>query len=999
MSDRPSSLRYKAFVKSFFCAAILALSLLTNQKASCAKEEAAESVESGENSEHVALIIKEYNDAAARLHQSGRTIGAGYKHPVLPVKQEALSKQGAKFKKEADRILAETPEAEWANLVPRQSPRSSIGSPEPGFERTGAVHWKWDFHHPDQITNEQTKVTFPNDRYPTKQIAVEVLSGKTVQVPYCTSADGKGKFFIDAQINHEKREFLCQQLAVLADAYTATGNEKYARPIAIALLEWANVNPDYYLSTGQNNPAPSSPKEVKASKNIFMQRASDHNGFAHEIMGASVVAFDRIYDSQALKDFSREKGFDVREKISRDLFMNMADYFVDFIPLDHLLLTNLGGAYDACVRIGVILKNYKIIDWASAYLSGTLMQRYTRDFHTPESPQYSGMIAATNRNLALALDYFFKLYDPETPAQQKSKDLVAKQIRMLDRDCLGSASLPFPNMDSAPYGDTHLHPGNPRSQTTSGLMPAWGLAALGSGSNEQQSQVDIGFIDYANHIHFDLLSLAMYAFGHELMSDLRYHREAGRHFSSSTVSHNTVIVNRQNQNQVNGQLISSKLEWGNVGHLFLGGNVNYFEPGLAGISAIEVSCPWAYPTITSRYQRTLIYNSVDPAHPYLVDVFRVVGGSTHDYALYGSTQFDQKYTTSLPLEKMQGPYPMLAEGEKWQEPKVMGSAFPLYGVFREMSTAKPHGNPWSAAFLDAASGTYGYRVVIPNDLNDPGSSKTVFLGNSPCPSMRMVNGKLVKAKGLSDWWRPVLLVRREGENGLESTFAGVIEPLHGAPSVVSVKQVPLKTPNAEHLALVVTLSDGREDTYFVNLTLPGPDGTATGPELATADGSASLQGKVGVVSRSKGGGEKLWMIDGERLTSGKHALTQGPARYSGSICEAIRTETGGKGNALITDVDLPVGTVLRGKWLALTFGTCNVIPAEDGTYPAGIKTQEGLRSLYLIDRVEKKDGKTSIYMVDDHGLSIAGGQTVEQLCPSRIFNGAPHFEIMLSKTL
>ena len=110
-------------------------------------------------------------------------------------------------------------------------------------------------------------------------------------------------------------------------------------------------------------------------------------------------------------------------------------------------------------------------------------------------------------------------------------------------------------------------------------------------------------------------------------------------------------------------------------------------------------------------------------------------------------------------------------------------------------------------------------------------------------------------------------------------------------------------------------------------------------------------------------------------------------------------ETGGKGNALISDADLPAGTALRGKWLALTFGTCNVIPAEDGTYPAGIKTQEGLRSLYLIDHVEKKDGKTTIYMVDDHGLSIAGGQTVELLCPSRIFSGTPRFEIMLSKVL
>ena len=990
-----SAAHYWATPTHFLCAGIVAIGLLIARQAVGAPEEAPEAPEGGGESEQVApRIIKQYNDSAARLRQAKRTAGGGYQHPVLPVNFDALSKRSARLKKEADRIVAETTEKQWIGLVPRQSPRSSSGSPEPGFERSGGVRWKWDFRHPDQIINEETKVTFPNDRYPTKQISVEVLSGKTVQIPYCVSVDGKRKYFIDSQINHEKRAFLCQLLAVLADAYTATGNEKYARRIAIALLEWASVNPDYYLSAGQNNPAPSSPTEVKASKNIFMQRAGDHNGFAAEILLPSVVAFDRIYDSQALKDLSREKGFDAREKISRDLFLNMTNYFVDFVPLDHLLVTNLGGAYDACVRIGVILKNYKIIDWASAYLSGTLSQRYMRDFHTPESPQYSGMIARTNRNLALALDYFFRLYDPETPPQQKSKDLVARQIRLLDRDCLGSASLPFPNMDSAPYGDTHLHAGNPRSQTTSGLMPAWGLAALGSGTNDQQAQVDIGFIDYANHIHFDLLSLAMYAFGHELMSDLRYHREAGRGFSGSTVSHNTVIVNRQNQNQVDGKVVSARLAWGNVGHLFIGGNINYFEPGLSGISAIEVSCPWAYPTITNRYQRTLIYNSVDQAHPYLVDVFRVVGGATHDYALYGSTQFDQKYTTSLPIEKMPGQYPMLVEGEKWREPKLMMDSFPLYGVFRDMFTAKPNGASWNASFLDAATGTYGYRVVMPDDKS---ASKTVFLGNSPCPSMRMVNGKRVKAKGLSDWWRPVLLVRHEGASGLESTFAGVIEPLHGAPTVVSVKQVPLKTANPEHIAVVVTLADGREDTYLVNMTLPGPDGTTSGPDLVTAAGHYMLKGKLGVVSRSAGR-EKFWLIASERLASGKQVQAMERSRYSGMVRDAIRTETGGKGNALITDADLPEGTALRGRWLALTFGTCNVVPSEDGTYPGGIKTQEGLRSLYLIDRVEKKAGKSYIHMVDDHALSIANGQTVEQLCPSRIFSGFPAFEVLLSQT-
>ena len=42
----------------------------------------------------------------------------------------------------------------------------------------------------------------------------------------------------------------------------------------------------------------------------------------------------------------------------------------------------------------------------------------------------------------------------------------------------------------------------------------------------------------------------------------------------------------------------------------------------------------------SRYQRILMLNTVDLTRPYVVDVFRVTGGTTHDYLLHGAIAAD-----------------------------------------------------------------------------------------------------------------------------------------------------------------------------------------------------------------------------------------------------------------------------------------------------------------------------------------------------------------------
>ena len=58
-----------------------------------------------------------------------------------------------------------------------------------------------------------------------------------------------------------------------------------------------------------------------------------------------------------------------------------------------------------------------------------------------------------------------------------------------------------------------------------------------------------------------------------------------------------------------------------------------------------------------------------------------------------------------------------------------------------------------------------------------------------------------------------------------------------------------------------------------------------------------------------------------------------------------------------------------------------------------IPTQDGISELYQISHVERKDGKTYIYLADDPALKLENGKTVELMRPMRTFDGAPRFTV------
>ena len=77
-----------------------------------------------------------------------------------------------------------------------------------------------------------------------------------------------------------------------------------------------------------------------------------------------------------------------------------------------------------------------------------------------------------------------------------------------------------------------------------------------------------------NHAHQDALTFQIYAYGHSLIDDFPYHKSRLRRYAEMTLAHQTVVIDRQNQNRANTD-----------------GDVDFYAPLMDGLSAIRVTPP------------------------------------------------------------------------------------------------------------------------------------------------------------------------------------------------------------------------------------------------------------------------------------------------------------------------------------------------------------------------------------------------------------------------
>ncbi|HEY2082648.1 MAG TPA: hypothetical protein VGI88_07660, partial [Verrucomicrobiae bacterium] len=281
------------------------------------------------------------------------------------------------------------------NFIPHSPPRNNSYGFVPAVV-SGDTGWSWSSSTPNQITSTPSGIIFPNTNtaaYPVRTQAVSVflttatnnLTRSVNAIYYNKAGSTTSKSLVFNLIDYNKLNQLRSDVDKLAPAYINSGstpqtrNDNYSRRIAIALLDWARWHPSYYL-TAINSASyiDVTPNYLASTGGFGPQRASDHNGLAHEWATDELLAFDAIYDSVVLTNMNAEMGYDVRQYICDNLFFDEGDFLVNHIPVSIAIQSNLSGPYAVLPEVARVLNRPDYIIWMDAYLDATVRQKIRR---------------------------------------------------------------------------------------------------------------------------------------------------------------------------------------------------------------------------------------------------------------------------------------------------------------------------------------------------------------------------------------------------------------------------------------------------------------------------------------------------------------------------------------------------------------------------------------------------------------------------------------------
>ncbi len=301
----------------------------------------------------------------------------------------------------------------------------------------------------------------------------------------------------------------------------------------------------------------------------------------------------------------------------------------------------------------------------------------------------------------------------------------------------------------------------------------WHLAILRSGHGGNARAAWLDYDSGGGHSHADGMNLGLFAKGLDLMPDFGYPpvqfggwgSPRARWYTMSA-AHNTVVVDGEN-------------------HANAAGRTTLWADGKR-FHAIRASAPALIGG--EQFERTVAQVDVSERDFYLVDVFRVAGGT--DHAKFVHSHFGRITPHGLSLQPADD-----------------------YGHGTQMRSFRHDPGPapgWSVDWaIDDRHGLLppGRDVHLRyTDLTEGAEASTA--------EGWVVAGIYDSSKEL---WIPRLMVRRKAETApLRSTFVAVIEPYEGASRIASIRRLPLQGPGPSagpdnHVAVEITLADGRRD--------------------------------------------------------------------------------------------------------------------------------------------------------------------------------------------
>lgn len=871
----------------------------------------------------------------ATVPAPGAGQAVGLKHPVL--KHNLDPGRAAEYEAAVARVMAMS-EAELVAFVPDRPfcrfcycPNCHAGYPSDTFT--------WSVDRPDELKCRACGMTYPNTQFPDDQTMTgHNLQGESFSYAFQVDRQTGYRLFLPGHLLMFRRNWIVGQCRALGLAYQATKKPEYAYRAAVILDRIAQVYPHYpvmdqWITTFYFNRTQKPPYPFAGGR--WGRWAED------ELPGGVPEAYDLVYDSDQFDRLSGQRGYDVRERFERDFLKACFEYENTFgreINAGNIAPSSLMVA----VAMGKVINEPHYVHWAYRWLKEILYGGCFYDGMWNEAPSYHYQtIVRVNADFEELQGYSDPpgYVDPEDGQHFENLDPKA-EAPFIARALNAPSVLDFPNGCSSAIHDTW--PGErrsrPREKTVSTICPGYGHASLGRGEGANQLQAQLHFSGAYGHSHFDSLHLTLYARQREMLPDLGYNHTKLRWWNSCSVSHNLVVIDRRDQDGGPGD-----------------GDLLAFHPDTAGVGVVEADGRRAYSSVEGlqRYRRLLVTVPVSPQDAYVVDLFRVKGGRTHDWLLHGDADEDTTAVCSLPLGPREGT--LLQPGEKWEEPGDEQSRFNPYGLIRQLRQGATAGE-LQVGFQYSGGPARGVRVHVLG-----GTTTEVTLGRSP--SVRRTNNDPARAY---DFWMPQLVLRRRGEAPLESVFAVVEEPYAGKPFVDGV--TPLKLSPAGEAGVALQVRHGKTVDTIVSTLDEAPY-----PERVTSDG-VRLRGRLGIVRREGRLVTGLWLFEGTCLQTADGGVACPAASYQGTIEAAPRKADGQPEDAFVVGAELPEGASLHGCWLVVTHA-------------------DGHTHGYEVDRVQRRAGKTHILLTGDHGLKLEGDKTSEMYFPRRTFTGKNTFRL------
>ncbi len=323
----------------------------------------------------------------------------------------------------------------------------------------------------------------------------------------------------------------------------------------------------------------------------------------------------------------------------------------------------------------------------------------------------------------------------------------------------------------------------------------WHLGILRSGPDDAARAAWLDYDAGGGHSHADGMNLGLFARGLDLMPDFGYPPVQYGGWGSPravwytmTAAHNTVVVDGKDQQRVDGRCTL----WAD-GERF---------------HAIRASGPALING--TQYERTVTLIDTSDRDFYLLDVFRVAGGT--DHAKFMHSHFGGITTRGLSLQPC---------GD-------FGGGTQMRNFRRDPHPAPGWSVDWKIEDRFHLLRTASAPHLRYTDLTHDAQALTC----EGWISTRSISGD-------EEAWIPRVMVRRQAAQApLASTFVAVIEPYERASGIAAIRRLELGTPASEvcpdsDVVVEIELADGRRD-LIVARDVENPLGRSPAPKGAAA---------------------------------------------------------------------------------------------------------------------------------------------------------------------